>query len=682
MTIGSRIAKCRKEKNLSQEYIAEMLEVSRQAVSKWECDITEPDTGNLIALSNLLGVSVEYLAKGETAEKADLVEKNLPTLKIIGIILIALGGLSCIMGVIAPLMLSVGAISVFFGIFILLLQKEGLVLGLSTVVLAISLFLIQGFTGGVDTPVMMLILSISIVLPLLIYGIIKLVKKAKSGEIPKISDVKKSINKKSVIITIVVILCVIVAIISGILISNAREKAFRKATWFSEEWLAECGVEGLPRIGGEYKVRVGESKIYVEMKSQENFEMYVDYHLLCMYLGDRSFRHLGTRGQILSCDKSIIVYELVPGKDISDFRHSNGKYIFVFSNTRTSDGDVEATVISLEWVGNQEIIVEGKPVSYNVVMSVYPENHNESYKLRTVATYNISYEGDTEIYYSAPPVTAIADHSVVLKTHNVDGAEIVLYANGVPIEKTYECDKYSEYTFVMPRQNVVITAEISGDDSKAPSVNSLRYYEDWLIDLTAEDVTQVKISSRYSRDLDNSPFVYVQKTTDRDVIALILGDYQRLGVDVTTVGWLPKEGAGGLVVTFTMSDGSSREINFVSGHYMADENTYFAVSVIPSLMPYDDEGVTDSFSLRLESDSYAVYDASSNEIDIVYGLEELEFTDCEEQVSYKTSECLYYVETEVGTVYVYSDTVFGLVCEAFHEQKYCVLINGNFNELL
>ena len=35
MTIGERIAKCRKEKNLSQEYIAELLDVSRQAVSKW-----------------------------------------------------------------------------------------------------------------------------------------------------------------------------------------------------------------------------------------------------------------------------------------------------------------------------------------------------------------------------------------------------------------------------------------------------------------------------------------------------------------------------------------------------------------------------------------------------------------------------------------------------------------------
>lgn len=369
MTIGSRIAKCRKEKNLSQEYIAEMLEVSRQAVSKWECDITEPDTGNLIALSNLLGVSVEYLAKGETAEKAVLVEKKSPAVN----------------------------------------------------------------------------------------------PKTKKWRLPKADNIKNFINKKSIIITIVVVLGIIATVISGILISNAREKAFRKATWFSEEWLAECGVEGLPRIGGEYKAKIGESEVLVEMKSQENFEMYVEAHLLCMYLRERHFRHLGSRGQILSCDKGLIVYELVPGEDISAFRHSHGKYIFVFSNTRTSDGDVEATVISLEWVGNQEIIVEGKPVSYNVVMSVYPENHNESYKLRTVATYNISYEGDTSIYYSAPPITAIAVHRVVIRTHPLDGADIVLYANGVPIEKTYEGDGYWEYTFRMPSQNVVITAEIVGD---------------------------------------------------------------------------------------------------------------------------------------------------------------------------------------------------------------------------
>ncbi len=682
MTIGSRIAKYRKEKNLSQEYIAEMLEVSRQAVSKWECDLTEPDTGNLIVLSNLLGVSVEYLAKGETAEKAVLVEKNLPTLKIIGIILIALGGLSCIMGVITPLMLSVGAIAVFFGIFILLLQKEGLVLGLSTVVLAISLFLIQGFTGGVDTPIMLLILSISVVLPILVWGIIKIVKKAKNKELPKVEDIKNLINKKSIIITIVVILGIIATIVSGILVSNAREKAFRKATWFSEEYLSKCDLEGIPRIGGEYKAKIGESKVLVEMKSQENFEMYVEAHLLCMYLSERHFRHLGSRGQILSCDKSIFTYELVHGKNISDFRKENGEYIFVVSNTRANFGKVDATVIHLRWVGNQSITVEGKPVSYNVIMSIYPDSHDESYAIRSLATYNISYEGDTSLYYSAPPVTAIAVHNVVLRTHPLDGAEIVLYANGVPIEKTYEGDKYSEYSFVMPNQNVVITAEVVGEGTDEPSANSLRYYEAWLTDLTAEDIARVKISTRYSRELDDSPLVYVQSTAHEDVITKILGDYQRLGVDTTSEGWLPAEGAGGITATFVLRDGSVREINFTSGHYQADENTYFYVSVIPSLMPYDDENVADSFSLRLESDSYVACKAGGGETVTVYGLDGLEFTDCEEHVDYKTSDCLYYVETDMGTIYIYSDTVFGLVCEAFHEQKYLSLIEGSFYQLL
>lgn len=65
MTIGERIAKIRKERNLSQEYVAEQLGISCQAVSKWEQDLTAPDTNNLIALSAFLDVSVAYLACGK-----------------------------------------------------------------------------------------------------------------------------------------------------------------------------------------------------------------------------------------------------------------------------------------------------------------------------------------------------------------------------------------------------------------------------------------------------------------------------------------------------------------------------------------------------------------------------------------------------------------------------------------
>ncbi len=65
MTLGERIANLRKESGYSQEYIAEQLGVSRQAVSKWEKDLSSPDTENLISLAELLNTSVQFLATGK-----------------------------------------------------------------------------------------------------------------------------------------------------------------------------------------------------------------------------------------------------------------------------------------------------------------------------------------------------------------------------------------------------------------------------------------------------------------------------------------------------------------------------------------------------------------------------------------------------------------------------------------
>lgn len=65
MTIGSRIRDLRRNLNYSQEYLAEQLEVSRQAVSKWEQDISNPDTNNIIKLAELLNSTVEYIASGK-----------------------------------------------------------------------------------------------------------------------------------------------------------------------------------------------------------------------------------------------------------------------------------------------------------------------------------------------------------------------------------------------------------------------------------------------------------------------------------------------------------------------------------------------------------------------------------------------------------------------------------------
>ena len=65
MTIGKRIAALRREKGLKQDDLAQMLEVSAQAVSKWENDQTCPDISLLPKLAKMLGVSVDELLSGK-----------------------------------------------------------------------------------------------------------------------------------------------------------------------------------------------------------------------------------------------------------------------------------------------------------------------------------------------------------------------------------------------------------------------------------------------------------------------------------------------------------------------------------------------------------------------------------------------------------------------------------------
>ena len=61
LTLGQRIAECRKKLNISQEALGEKVGVSRQAISKWEADGAVPEIDKLIALSRLFGVSIGWL---------------------------------------------------------------------------------------------------------------------------------------------------------------------------------------------------------------------------------------------------------------------------------------------------------------------------------------------------------------------------------------------------------------------------------------------------------------------------------------------------------------------------------------------------------------------------------------------------------------------------------------------
>ena len=75
MTLGQHIQELRKRAGLSQETLGEHLNVSRQAVSKWESDVTIPEVDTLIAMSKLFGVTVGELLQVETP--ADTVGEEL-----------------------------------------------------------------------------------------------------------------------------------------------------------------------------------------------------------------------------------------------------------------------------------------------------------------------------------------------------------------------------------------------------------------------------------------------------------------------------------------------------------------------------------------------------------------------------------------------------------------------------
>lgn len=81
MDLADKIQKLRKEKEMTQAELAEKLLVSRQAISKWENGIVVPDIENIIAISELFSVSVDYLVtNNDSKEKSKSLDVELKTI--------------------------------------------------------------------------------------------------------------------------------------------------------------------------------------------------------------------------------------------------------------------------------------------------------------------------------------------------------------------------------------------------------------------------------------------------------------------------------------------------------------------------------------------------------------------------------------------------------------------------
>ncbi len=76
MTIGEKLLNLRKQKNLSQEEVANCLNVSRQTISKWETDQSTPDLDKIGPLCELFEISADELIIGKTVEKKVVAEEQ------------------------------------------------------------------------------------------------------------------------------------------------------------------------------------------------------------------------------------------------------------------------------------------------------------------------------------------------------------------------------------------------------------------------------------------------------------------------------------------------------------------------------------------------------------------------------------------------------------------------------
>ena len=76
-SIGETIAYLRKEKGMTQNELAEKMNVTDKAVSKWERDLSCPDINTISKLADILDISVEELLKAKKKENSNIKMKDL-----------------------------------------------------------------------------------------------------------------------------------------------------------------------------------------------------------------------------------------------------------------------------------------------------------------------------------------------------------------------------------------------------------------------------------------------------------------------------------------------------------------------------------------------------------------------------------------------------------------------------
>lgn len=115
-SIGETIATLRKEKGMTQSQLAEKMNVTDKAVSKWERDLSCPDINTISKLADVLGVSVEELLKAKKSEYTGSKIKDLFNL-ILKAVAVAMGVAVIVLNILDKIDIKTSIILLGIGIF-------------------------------------------------------------------------------------------------------------------------------------------------------------------------------------------------------------------------------------------------------------------------------------------------------------------------------------------------------------------------------------------------------------------------------------------------------------------------------------------------------------------------------------------------------------------------------------
>ena len=200
---------------------------------------------------------------------------------------------------------------------------------------------------------------------------------------------------------------------------------------------------------------------------------------------------------------------------------------------------------------------------------------------------------------------------------------------------------------------------------------------EWLNEITAEDVKEIKMISGGGGPLPPVSFTYISSSTDRSVIANIFESYYSLNSIPVSEEETQIPDGGYFVVQFILNDGTVRKIHFINGEYYCNSNgNYFDIAVLPVFR--DGTNFVNSYGFE-EWDKHCRIHLMDGSLVCELPLSEFEFIEVTDDICLNDVAPTHYIEMRGEKIYFISEYYFYIGDD---RSVYYQLVGKNLEELM